>query len=100
MDETNQDIIQVRDPKEIPYSLQLTLMRQSIESRSQGIRGMARALNFQKPEMNDLIENMALEIDKNIRQTAELALLLSTESEREIREEIKELKREIEKLKE
>ena len=50
------------DSKNILYGQQLTLMRQRIESRSQGIRRMAMKLNFEKHEMNDLIENIAMRL--------------------------------------
>lgn len=102
MDETNEDIIQVRDPKEMPYGQQLTLMRQSMESRSQEIRRMAKVLKFEESGANERLENIALEIDKNIRQALELVLLRSvesTEKEWEIKDEISELKRKIERLK-
>jgi len=103
MDENNQEIIQVADPKEIPYGEQLTSMRLSIESQSQEIRRMVNALQLGESGTNVSIENIVLEVDKNIRQTVELILLLSiesTEREQEIRDEIKELKHEIERLKE
>jgi len=103
MDENNQEIIQVVDPKDIPYGEQLTLMRLSIESQSQEIRRMAKELKLGESGTNMSIENIVLEVDKNIRQTVELILLLSiesTEREQEIRDEIKELKHEIERLKE
>lgn len=97
-----EDVIQANDPKKIPYGQQIDLMERYIESRCQELRRMARSLNFENYEMNDLVENIVLTIDQNIRQTAELATLFSiiaTEKERETSIEVAELKRDrIEKL--
>jgi len=75
----NQGVVFVQDFDEVPFDAQFEFAKRSINDRSMKIRNVLNSIKHEDSVSKNVIENITIDIDKNIRSLMAMIELVALE---------------------
>jgi hypothetical protein len=79
MHNENQGVVFVQDFDEVPFDAQFEFAKRSINDRSMKIRNVLNSIKHEGSVSKNVIENITIDIDKNIRSLMAMIELVALE---------------------